>query len=235
MQITPQSKNSNIPADASHDVLESPDAILSSARYTGPSTASAKGHSSHAADKVETPPPSVPNYTNLSPDSLMAYCESRLNSLDTQMTGIFASQQKNATTTQDLNALASSLNDLPAVNPAPTPPTTTVSGPDYQAIVNQYNTAIDDAGKGTTLGNELGEDLKSFQAGVSKGAIPSDTVASLSQNLKNDTSSLNSDSEMTMINLQSLMTQRQTAVQLTTNLVQSLGEQTGDIAKNVGQ
>ena len=60
-------------------------------------------------------------------------------------------------------------------------------------------------------------------------------VSQLTQNLKNDAANLNSDSEMTMINLQSLMSQRQTAVQLTTNLVQSLGDQQNSIAKNIGQ
>ena len=60
-------------------------------------------------------------------------------------------------------------------------------------------------------------------------------MTQLTTNLKNDAADLNSDSEMTMITLQSLMSQRQTAVQLTTNLVQSLGDQQNSIAKNIGQ
>jgi hypothetical protein len=38
-----------------------------------------------------------------------------------------------------------------------------------------------------------------------------------------------------MIGLQSLMSERQTAIQLTTNLVQSLGTQMNAIASNVGK
>lgn len=45
---------------------------------------------------------------------------------------------------------------------------------------------------------------------------------------------LNSGAELQMIGLQSLMSQRQTAVQLTTNLVQALGDQANKIAQNIG-
>ena len=37
-----------------------------------------------------------------------------------------------------------------------------------------------------------------------------------------------------MVQIQSLMSQRQTAVSLTTNLVQSLGDQENKIADNIG-
>ena len=47
-------------------------------------------------------------------------------------------------------------------------------------------------------------------------------------------SSVNSSSELEMIQLQSFMSQRQTAIQLTTNLVQSLGDQLNKIADNIG-
>ena len=47
-------------------------------------------------------------------------------------------------------------------------------------------------------------------------------------------SNMSSDSELSMISLQSLMSQRQTAVQLTTNLMQSLDDQAKDIAQNIG-
>ena len=47
-------------------------------------------------------------------------------------------------------------------------------------------------------------------------------------------SDLNSNSELQMIQLQSLMSERQTAIELTTNLVQSLGNQAEKIAQNVG-
>jgi hypothetical protein len=45
---------------------------------------------------------------------------------------------------------------------------------------------------------------------------------------------LNSGAELQMIQLQSIMSQRQTAIQITTNLVQALGDQLNKIADNVG-
>ena len=45
---------------------------------------------------------------------------------------------------------------------------------------------------------------------------------------------MNSNSEIQMISIQSLMSQRQTAVQLTTNIVQALGDQENKIADNIG-
>jgi hypothetical protein len=238
MEITPQSRNPDILTGLNAGSLERPGPyVADDPPATHTSTSATHTSASHG---VEAPPPSVPNYTSLSPDALMAYCEARLNSLDTQMSDIFTSQQKNATSTQDLNNIADSLNNLQAVTPATTPATVTVTNNDYNAIVNEYKTAILDAGKGSSLEVSLQGDLSTFEnaakSALSKdGTMSADTVASLSQDLKNDTANLNSDSEMTMINLQSLMSQRQTAVQLTTNLVQSLGDQSSDIAKNVGQ
>jgi DNA-binding protein H-NS len=52
--------------------------------------------------------------------------------------------------------------------------------------------------------------------------------------LQGAASDLSSCAELQMIQLQSLMSQRQTAIQLTTNLVQSLGDQLNKIADNIG-
>jgi hypothetical protein len=53
--------------------------------------------------------------------------------------------------------------------------------------------------------------------------------------VKNVQQDLNSNSELSMINLQSLMSQRQEAIQVCTNLVQSMGDQCDKIAENVGK
>lgn len=46
---------------------------------------------------------------------------------------------------------------------------------------------------------------------------------------------INNNSELSMISLQALMSQRQEAIQVCTNLVQSLGDQVSKIADNVGK
>jgi hypothetical protein len=192
----------------------------------------AKGapHTTHAA---EAAPSSVAATLGLSPDSLMAYCQSRLNSLDDQMSGIFNTQTQNAQETKDVNAIAAALDDLPG--PSSGSSNIPVGSTDQANITSAYNVAIADASQtNKPLAAQLENDLAAFNTDAKGGSMNPDTITQLSQNCKNYAGTLNSDSELTMINLQSLMSQRQTAVQLTTNLVQSLGEQTSDIAKNVG-
>jgi hypothetical protein len=211
------------------------DTGVSGLKYDGPEHASTRGtRGSHATTAAEAPAPSVPDFTSMSPASLMAYCESQLNNLDSQMQGIFSSQQKNASMTQTVSTIANSLGDLPPKSTNSTS-TLTVDSGDTSAIDTQYAAAITQAGKGTVLGIALANDKAKFDSDASGGSMTTDQVASLTQNLKNDTTNLNGDSQMAMINLQSLMSQRETAVQLSTNLIQSLGQQSSDITKNVGQ
>jgi hypothetical protein len=118
------------------------------------------------------------------------------------------------------------------------------------------------AGAATSLGQELVTDSSSFTKGATpvlsmsdlglspgggkSGAtpavnanssetftIPASVVTNITQNLKTYTSSLNSDAEMQMINLQSLMSSRQTAVELSTNLMQAMSTTDESIVSNL--
>ena len=182
-----------------------------------------------------TAPATDPNALSLSPDALMAYCQSRLSSLDSQMSGIFTSQEKNAKVTQDLNQVASAINALPGPDGG-TPAKVALSADQINQLQAAYATAVSDAGgPNTELGASLTRDAKTFPpAGSGDTSMSADQVSQESQSLKGYSSDLNSNSELTMISLQSLMSQLQTAVQLTTNLVQSLDQQASDITKNVG-
>lgn len=83
-----------------------------------------------------------------------------------------------------------------------------------------------------------------FNHGISTGpdqgahetqqTITGETVQGWVNDAKNVQGDLNNQSEMNMIQLQSLMSDRQTSVQMCTNLVQSLGDQANKIAANVG-
>jgi hypothetical protein len=197
--------------------------------------------SSSSAGEVEAAPASLPPCMNLSPDALMSYCESRLSSLDNQMSQIMDQQQANATQTAALDKLSSLLNELPGPNSS-TPPMVDVSSSGNQKLVgeisSEYMSVAGTLGPSSPIAGSLLKDQASFLNALTKNGgkqLSSDVVNQLEQNIKNDTATLNSNSEMIMIDLQSLMSQRQTAVQLTTNLVQSLGDQANSIAKNIGQ
>lgn len=225
-------------ADTLQSILNQ--AILDADRHIGDPQQAPAG-TSGTSGSGEATPVSTPPSMSISPDALMAYCESRLNSLDTQMTQIFDQQQTNASLTQDIDAIASALNESSAA------PGSSSSNPNPDMTLNPitvemaYNTAIHDAKSAgnTTLANELTQDLSMFTGTSSINnnppTISSNTLSGLQQSLKNYGNELNSNSEMSMITLQSLMSQRQTAIQLTTNLVQSLGDQASSIAKNIGQ
>jgi len=231
MQITPQNRNPAIPTEPTYTSpteLSELEQLSDAARSHHASTAAASSSVEAAA------PASIPSGLNLSPEALMAYCQSRLNSLDSQMNGIFSSQETNEKVTNDVNQVASAFGQLPGADGG-SPSMIAVSPANHSAIDLAYTQAIADAGgPKTQLGSELAGQMNSFDNGIQNGSIRADVVSDHTENLKNYASSLNSNSELSMINLQSLMSQRQTAVQLTTNLVQSLGDQSNAIAKNVG-
>jgi hypothetical protein len=64
--------------------------------------------------------------------------------------------------------------------------------------------------------------------------LASGEMSSYLSTLQGASSALDSGSEMNLVTLQSLMSQRQTAISLTTNLIESLGDQTNSIASNIG-
>jgi hypothetical protein len=207
-----------------------------------------------SAEQVQTT--GLPQF--LTPQSLVAYCDCRLSSLEAQMQQIFNQQQSNAATTNAISQVAGDLNDLPGPNSA-TPPTVTVNAGQAKQIQADYLSAIKAAKAGgagsAQLVGSLERDLRSFQnefrsssqSPVTKldvalsfpkddsvtWSVSSDKLTDLSQNLKTDGSDLNNDSQMSMINLQSLMQQQQTAVELSTNLLQTMGQTSQNIAGNM--
>jgi hypothetical protein len=233
------------PSDLQTDVLHN---LMEANLKLGDQDTHSAGHDKtakvHAGGQA---PASIPTSVNLTPDGLMAYCQSRMNSLDTQMNTIFNAQQGNSKVTQDVDTIAGILNDIPQVpnsSSSDTNPNMSVDAQTCQDINHGYSQAIADAkaGGNTALVQQLTKDQNTFNSEIGStpqdpkaGTLSSNSLSNLQQNLKNYGNELNSDSEMSMINLQSLMSQRETAVQLTTNLVQSLGQQAQDVAKNVGQ
>jgi len=179
--------------------------------------------------------------TYISPDALMSYCQTRLRGIDDQVQTAFAKQQKDNADSSVLSDLASQFTTPPkALDLSSNSPDSDLGGLSPQAYVdraienlehaaNQMNdpqakqALLEQAGK---LKNELNSNNKDFKPEDFK-AMTSDAVGKIQQDL-------NSGAELSMINLQSLMSQRQQAIQICTNLVQSLGDQANKIAENVG-
>ncbi len=189
--------------------------------------------------------------TSLTPDALMAYCQARLGSIDGQMRTSFADQQAHSTESQDIQqvlatlqthaagvsdstscatmetAMANLIGQLKAADPGST---------ELPTIQQTYNNMVY-SGTGPTAANAyIDSDKYPPQPSGPQGdnVISADEMTSYVSALQGAVSDLNSGAELQMIQLQSLMSQRQTAISLTTNLVQSLGDQANKIADNIG-
>ena len=160
----------------------------------------------------------------LTPDAMLAYCQSRLASVNTQCEEIMTRQQKSNRDQAALGKLLSSLYQYQDGSP----------DEGSEAILKDaYAEAIATVGASTALGEKLVKDCGKWLRPEERSSSKED-MQSLINAVKTHQSEINSDSEIDMIRLQSLMSQRQTAVQLTTNIIQSLNDQANKIVANIG-
>jgi len=180
-----------------------------------------------APDESEIyPEPDMPDITGapalpyLTPDAMLVYCQSRLTGINTQCREIMTNQEKNAKAQASLGNLLTTLTRYQDG----------ASDVGKQDINDAYAKAIDGVGgPETALGKELIKDRDTLFNKAEKN-----DVASMISAAKSHQAELNSDAEIDMIRLQSLISQRQTAIQLTTNIIQSLNDQANKIVANIG-
>jgi hypothetical protein len=197
------------------------------------------------------------NGTYLTMDALLTYCESRMRGIDAQVQEQFLKQKQGNEASAALQNLMGSINACTAGGIQPGGRSAhdlirayqaaimAVSDPALkQRLVAERDAFIKAVGKngGAELRSEMlqGGDfwhkpLADNADGQMVVSMSGDTVKKFADNLKGLQTEVNQGSELGMITLQSLMSQRQMAIQLTTNLVQSLGEMTNKIAANIGR
>ena len=167
----------------------------------------------------------------LTPDALMAYCSSRLRGLDDQVHAAFAQQEK---ANQDSAVLTKVNINIPdhELDMGNDDDRGTVENAIDQLKAAENN--VQDPTAKSALQGEI-DTLNGYLSDSNNPKIPIDDfkkdTSDAVQKIQQD---INSGAELSMINLQSLMSQRQEAIQLSTNLVQSLGDQANKIAENVG-
>jgi hypothetical protein len=211
---------------------------------------------------VDWPEPSDPNElgANLSPDSLMAYCQARLDSIDGQVNTLFNGEQQNASATGQIDKVISDLKEYDAsdVKDAATCKqlesefqglilslkNSDPSCPQLPTLTKTYNEMVwsGDGGAKHTGSSDPRDpdfiDLAQYPPDRSgpqgDNILSSQELQGYAQTLSDAAANLNSNSELGMVQIQSLMSQRQTAITLSTNLVQSLGDQANKIADNIG-
>lgn len=185
---------------------------------------------------VNSPPPLAMPLDHggafLTPESLMLYCQTRLRGIDEQVNTAFAKQQRANDDSKVLTDLINSAGSLAA----------DVSDPKKASdYMNDLAKKYEDAAAAVsdpTLKDALTEQAKKCRNiaqnncsnGISAG-IYKQNAGDFVSGLQKD---VNAGTELEMIKLQSLMSQRQSAVQLVTNLVQALGDQMNKITANIG-
>jgi len=185
----------------------------------------------------------------LTPDALMAYCKSRLRSIDDQVYTAMYGQKQIASETSQVQAAMAALQKYSAGTSSKDDCTsmeialhkaieqikdTDSNCPELPKLRQIYNDLVW-SGTGPTENTPYEDNYPPNQVGGEGDHILSSSeVSGFINSLQGCASDLNSSAELNMIQIQSLMSQRQTAVQLTTNLVQSLGDQANKIAANIG-
>jgi hypothetical protein len=219
-------------------------------------------------DAAEATAPTDPDVmgAGLSPDALMAYCQSRLDSIDSQVTDSFNEQQKSAESITQIDTVLAEIKQYDGSSVTDQDTCKLLESkfeglilslqksdpgcPSLPELITAYNTMVYSGTGGaaflqakdpTAAPDPTEPDF------IDEGTYPPDRSTTQGDNDLGDTelqgyaqtlsdaaANLNSDSELQMVQLQSLMSQRQTAISLTTNLVQSLGDQENKIADNIG-
>lgn len=173
----------------------------------------------------------------LTPEALLTYVETQLRSVDGDI-------RKRLEGQQDLIARKKLLGDIESA--------LANGGANKQQIADAYQAAIDALPEGDPLRARLEAGLaKALQLGESgqlpfplnskevvgqlSAALNADLCKGLEASLKNELSDLNAGSELNMIEVQSLMSQRATAVQLGTGMLQKINSTLENIANNIGR
>jgi len=208
------------------------------------------GGAVNAVSQLAPPVDMGPGY--LTPDALMSYCASRLRGLDDQIQSAFAKQKLANDISGDLSALQQKLNTL--IGGASSLKVVHGGKAENDATIKDIAQTLLDAAnnsKDPSVAKALADKARAL---VSVTGSPPNCTFNRDQDvllpekeytsadLKSMTSDavgeiqkdINSGSELSMINLQSLMSQRQSSVQMVTNMVQSLGDQMNKITSNIG-
>lgn len=188
--------------------------------------------------------------TTLSPDAVLAYCSSRLSTLDDMIARRFAEQEQKNLVVKEANNLYDIMNNFPAGQ-------TEKVGP-YEAdhkrmgadLANLWNSTSDPEVRDkckefykTTTGSEM-QFVDGRAINTNPDAVPvvRDNVKGFSidawktsvlDSVKKIQDNSSKDSELAMISLQSIISQRQLAVQLTTQIMAAMNEGTKGVVANI--
>lgn len=173
----------------------------------------------------------------LTADGMMIYLQTRLGGIDEQIEAAFEKQK-------GIEALRGKLMDLQnSIAALGTNPQEELSGEERKEIVASMMQTLDELAKiDESMANKMRLDLQKGGVFNTDGSdvkdwnkLTEDSVNLMNEVVGNRLTALESSASLEMIQLQQLMSARQTAIQLATNLVSSLGKGEEAIAANIGR
>lgn len=172
---------------------------------------------------------STANYAGaLTPDALLSYCSARMNDLDFRIDTFMKKQEGARGASEKLTKFQSTfsggastkgIGSLEKCGELP------FTGADMRAA----REALPEAQRAT-----FDAIVKDYEHTAADGYLDANECKAFAERLGALSKDISSSAELDMIQLQSLMSQRQMAVQLCTNLMQSLNDTTKAIAQKIG-
>lgn len=169
----------------------------------------------------------------LTPETLVDYCQTRIRGLDEQVQATFRKQENRKALSDSLSKLADHFNDRDGIAASETE--------ERAQIEAAFDAAIEAAGPNTPAGKALEKVRADYRADAAGGSeennadVDQTGCKEIFERINAIQGDVNRASELEMIQLQSLVSQRQQALQVCTNLVSALGQQMQAIAQNVGK
>jgi hypothetical protein len=168
----------------------------------------------------------------LTPEGLMIYLQTRLGSLDDQINGIFEKQRKIEAIRKELSAIQRELDRLKT---DPNNPGALLEAPNFEEAIQNHINAIREIDPNLADSLEVELNKEGNALWVQDGKYYSSEIETGKKTLDDTMKQLEASAQLEMIALQSMMSSRQTAVQLSTNLISALGETSRSIAANIGK
>jgi len=193
-----------------------------------------------------SPVPNAPGSTSygaegLSPEAMMIYLSSRLGTLDDGINELFDKQKSAQGVQEAIRAIQSDLaqlNDEAAANEElhfPDSSDGTRISPMEEHIIQQLDVIAQyDPRLAEQMRTDLGQDGKEGMILYGcDGKYSSQEVKGTKSYLDGISKDLDATAQLDMIRLQSLMSSRQTAIQLSTNLISSMDKSLESIVTNI--
>lgn len=163
----------------------------------------------------------------LTPDALMTYCSVRLRGLDreiyTRVNGEQADQKTTSLVGDLLSKIAAQSTGIPGDE---------AHSDAFNALHLQFQDAIKAlSGAHPELANKLKEAMKIFEVG-NDTCLSETEMTGLKTAVTNVSGAMSESREIAMMEVQSLVSQRQTAVQACTNIMQTVNETLKSITGN---